>query len=77
MTLSNRIKTFDRLGRFLSQFKYRGHEKLNLEENEKFYSAFELLINRAEETNGWFTKEQVYFAIEGWASLLSKSNLEE
>lgn len=77
MTLSNRIKTFDRLGRFLSQFKYQGHEKLNLEENEKFYSAFELLINRAEETNGWFTKEQVYFAIEGWASLLSKSNLEE
>ena len=76
MTLANRIESFDKLGQFFDQFKSKGHKKNNLKENELFFEAFEMLLKRAKENNGWFTEDQMYFAIEGWAKLLNKTNLE-
>jgi len=76
MTLANRIESFDKLGQFFAQFKPSGHQKNNLKENELFFEAFELLLKRAKENNGWFTEDQVYFAVQGWAKLLTKANLE-
>ncbi len=78
MQLEERIEAFAKLGHFLSQFST---EKIEQKEgvlfNDIFFDGFNLLIKRAKETNGWFTEENVLFAIQNWSILLNKSNLIE
>ncbi|WP_152286724.1 aldehyde dehydrogenase family protein [Flavicella marina] len=78
MLLDNRINAFIQLGDFLKQFsrdKISKHE--NIPHNELFFDVFEMLINRAQESNGWFTKDNVLFSIESWAKALTKENFEK
>ncbi|TPN88709.1 acyl-CoA reductase [Aquimarina algicola] len=78
MLLNNRIKAFVELGKFLKQFKSTGYEKVNtVLYNDDFFDEMILKINTAEHHNGWFTKENVVFAIEQWADALSEKNLKE
>jgi len=66
------------LGNFLSQFKADGNVKnpavLN---NDLFYDDFSDLILLSQSHNGWFTPEQVYFALQSWAEALTEDNLNE
>ena len=66
------------LGCFLSQFKADGNVKnpavLN---NDLFYDDFSDLILLSQSHNGWFTPEQVYFALQSWAEALTEENLNE
>ena len=66
------------LGNFLSQFKADGNVKnpavLN---NDLFYDDFSDLIVLSQSHNGWFTPEQVYFALQSWAEALTEDNLNE
>jgi len=72
----NNIKTFVELGHFLSQFNKNGTEKKeNVLLNDEYYEAFIELIHRAQSLNGWFTPEQVFFAIQSWATALTEKNL--
>jgi len=67
---------FTALGKFLSQFSEkkttRNDAVLN---NDLFFDAFVDLIQLSQSHNGWYTPEQVYFAIQSWAEALTEENL--
>lgn len=76
MAIENRIKAFVELGNFLEQFQVSGVvKKEKLPFNDLFFDAFSSQINRAIETNGWFTKENVLYAFSSWSKLLNNKYL--
>lgn len=68
---------FLELGHFLRQFSANGNSK-----NEKalhnavFFDEFVHLIENQQSFNGWFTPEQVYFAVQSWAEALTEENID-
>lgn len=79
-------KAFVALGKFLSQFSENASEKKpgvlhndlalpNSTSSQVFFDAFENLIQLSQSHNGWYTPEQVYFAIGSWAEALTEDNL--
>jgi Acyl-CoA reductase (LuxC) len=76
MLQKDKINCFIELGRFLSQFSLDNNTKndsaLN---NDLFYNDFISLIELSQSHNGWFTPEQVYFAINSLAEALTEDNL--
>ena len=76
MQLEQRINAFVKLGEFLSQFsKQKIQKKETIELNDIFFDGFKHQLKLAEEHNGWFTPENIHFAIKGWSDSLTKSNL--
>ncbi len=76
MDLQQRINAFVKLGDFLSQFSSKGFEKKDhIEHNDLFFDTFKHQIKLAQEHNGWFTQENVVFALQGWAKQLTNSNI--
>ncbi len=75
--LQNEIKSgFIELGKFLSQFSennlVKNEQVLN---NDLFFNDFVDLIKLSQSHNGWYTSENVFFAICSWANALSDNNL--
>jgi hypothetical protein len=69
-------KAFVELGKFLSQFSEQANEKeAGVLHNDLFFDAFVDLIQLSQSHNGWYTSEQVYFAIQSWAEALTEDNL--
>lgn len=78
MHLQQRINAFARLGEFLSQYSRKGIQRQEgVLHNELFFDGFKHQIGLAHENNGWFTKENILFALEGWSALLTEDNLAE
>ncbi len=76
MHLQQRINAFVQLGNFLGQFTVKGIQKNEtIPHNELFFDGFKHQIQLAHEHNGWFTKENVLFALEGWSNELKESNI--
>ncbi|MFG6687532.1 acyl-CoA reductase [Mariniflexile sp. HNIBRBA6329] len=76
MQLQQRIYAFVKLGDFLSQFSNEIiQKKNNIEHNDIFFEGFKHQLKLAEEHNGWFTKENIAFAISGWVASLTQENL--
>ncbi|MBS7253092.1 acyl-CoA reductase [Flavobacterium branchiicola] len=76
MTLETKKSVFVELGKFLSQFSEKGSvKKSDVLNNEIFFDKFEELIHLSQSHNGWYTPEQVYFAITSWAEALTEENL--
>ena len=76
MNLEQRIEAFAKLGDFFGQFTTQGIVKKDPSENNSiFFDAFKMQINRAQEFNGWFTKNNVLKAFESWNKALTKENL--
>ena len=76
MNLEQRIKAFSRLGTFFRQFSNHKIEKNEDSEfNNLFFDAFKMQIDRSQEFNGWFTKNNVLKSIESWSDALSDENL--
>ncbi|GAA4812263.1 acyl-CoA reductase [Litoribaculum gwangyangense] len=76
MQLQQRINAFVKLGAFLGQFSnvnIQKHE--NIECNDLFFDGFKHQLKLAEEHNGWFTPENMRFALQGWSESLTKANL--
>ncbi len=72
------IKAFVELGKFLNQFSLKDiQQKNDVLNNDLFFEGFNHQIKLAQEHNGWFTKENVFFAIEGWSNLLTDSNFRQ
>jgi hypothetical protein len=65
------IEAFVELGKYLSDFC---ENQQNVSENQDM--ALVEAISKAEQHNGWFTKENILFALEQWANLLTKDQLE-
>jgi hypothetical protein len=78
MTLTESKKAFIELGKFLSQFSLNNNKTdKGVLHNDRFYNDFITLIELSQSHNGWFTQEQVYFAIQQWATALTQQNLDE
>jgi hypothetical protein len=78
MTLAGRKSVFIELGKFLSQFSAdRSAPQEDVLNNDLFYDDFLRLIDLSQSHNGWFTPEQVFFAIQSWAKALTADNLEQ
>jgi hypothetical protein len=69
-------KCFIELGKFLSQFSLDDNTKSEaVLHNDLFHTDFVTLLDLSQSHNGWFTPEQVYFAINSWANALTEENL--
>ncbi|NJX16272.1 acyl-CoA reductase [Tamlana crocina] len=76
MQLQKRITAFAKLGDFLRQFSTEIFKKNDdVEHNDIFFDGFKHQLKLAEEHNGWFTPENMRFAINGWAESLTEKNL--
>ena len=70
MTLHKSIlEAFVKLGQFLRDFC-----NANSEDGE-WHTAFTEAITLAKHHNGWFTKENIHYALEGWGELLTDEKL--
>lgn len=78
MLQNDKKKCFIELGKFLSQFSLNSNSKNDaVLLNDLFYDEFEDLIQLSQSHNGWYTKENVYFAIQSWAEALTEENLNQ
>lgn len=77
MTLETKKNVFIALGNFLSQFSASGTKRNDtVLGNDLFFDKFVDLIALTQSHNGWYTPEQVYFAINSWAQALTQENLD-
>ncbi len=77
MSIDQRKSHFIELGNFLNQFRRDGikqHEEVK--NNADFFVPFKEQIERAIHHNGWFTPDNILFALEGWSQSLTQSNLD-
>ena len=78
MTLETKKSVFVELGKFLNQFSENDTiRKSDVLHNDLFFDDFEKLIYLSQSHNGWYTPEQVYFAINSWAEALTEENLDK
>lgn len=78
MSQKEKKNCFIELGRFLSQFSINNNTKKEaVLHNDLYYDDFVSLIELSQSHNGWFTPEQVYFAIQSWATALTDENLNQ
>lgn len=76
MLLENRIIAFAKLGNFLRQFSGQKIIKNGaVLHNDLYFDAFKLLIKRAKERNGWFTEDNILYAIKNLCKYLTRNNL--
>ncbi|MFV9551523.1 acyl-CoA reductase [Algibacter sp. PT7-4] len=76
MQLQERINAFVKLGDFLRQFSNEVIQKTdNIEHNELFFDGFKHQIKLAQEHNGWFTENNIKFALKSWVNALTANNL--
>ena len=76
MNLEQRINAFVKLGEFLGQFSYNGiQKKEHIPHNELFFDGFSHQIKVAQEQNGWFTNENIIYALESWSKSLNNKNI--
>lgn len=86
MTLAHKKNIFVALGEFLSQFSEVGNLKkeavlnndlasLSSTASRVFFDRFIDLIKLSQSHNGWYTNDNVYFAIQSWAEALTIGNL--
>jgi len=78
MLLQQRINAFAKLGTFLSQFSNEGiYQKDDIAFNDLFFDGFKHQIKLAEEHNGWFTQENILFALNIWYNLLKINTINQ
>lgn len=76
MQLQERINAFVKLGDFLRQFSNEVIQKSdNVEHNDFFFEGVKHQLKLAKEHNGWFTEENIKFALKSWSDALNFSNL--
>ena len=78
MTLEHKKNIFVSLGTFLSQFsEVENLKKETVLNNDLFFDRFIDLIKLSQSHNGWYTNDNVYFAIQSWAEALTIDNLNQ
>jgi len=78
MTISDRKKSLIILGKFLSQYKTNGFYQYNeIPHNKPFFEIMSQLIDKASETNPWFTRENVVYALETWSNMLTSEKIDK
>lgn len=78
MTIEERKKHFKEVGKFLGQFRLDSAETIKkAPENQGFFNEMNHKIDSAVHHNGWFTRENVVFALQQWSQALTEENLSE
>ena len=78
MDLQQRINAFVKLGDFLSQFSINGFQKKEIiTNNDMFYEGFQYQLKLSEINNGWFTQENILFAVKNWSKALNINNINQ
>ena len=78
MLENDKKRCFIELGKFLSQFsENKTIKNPSVLHNDLFFEDFKDLIQLSQSHNGWYTPENVYFAIQSWASALTEKNLDK
>jgi hypothetical protein len=78
MDLQQRINAFVKLGDFLGQFSTEGIQKKDhIPYNDLFFDGFIHQMKLAQEDNGWFKKENILFALNGWSNQLTNNNINQ
>ncbi|PXY43741.1 acyl-CoA reductase [Flavobacterium hydrophilum] len=78
MLQNEKKQSFIALGRFLSQFsEEKSAQNESVLGNDLFFEDFIKLIQLSQSHNGWYTPEQVYFAIKSWADALTEENMDK
>ena len=78
MDLQQRINAFVKLGDFLSQFSINGFQKKEtIINNDMFFEGFQYQLKLSEINNGWFTPENILFAVENWSKALNINNINQ
>ncbi|MBN2669787.1 MAG: hypothetical protein JXR60_11240 [Bacteroidales bacterium] len=75
MTSQEQISAWSRLGSIFSLVSNR--QKGFADNNKQLVESFDRAIDRAYYENRWFTKDEIYFALNNWSKLLNKQNLEQ
>lgn len=76
MDLQQRISAFVKLGEFIEQYSSEAYVKNeNIRDTADFSEGFTNQIKLAHDHNGWFTKDNIAFALESWSKSLTYSNL--
>ena len=76
MQLQERIDAFVKLGDFLRQFSNEVIQKAdNIEHNDLFFDGFKHQLKLAKEHNGWFTDDNIKFALKSWSDALTTDSL--
>lgn len=76
MNSINTKLSFVELGKFLSQFTLDEQVyRADVLHNDLYFEKFKDLLSLSQSHNGWFTPEQVCFAVESWAKALREDNL--
>jgi hypothetical protein len=75
--LQSEIKNcFTELGAFLAQFTDNEYAKNpKVKNNDIYFDDFVALIALSQSHNGWFTKDNVHFSVQSWATALTDENL--
>lgn len=74
MELQQSINAFIKLGDFLSQFTTNPRTS---DTDIAFIDGFKHQLKLAKEYNGWFSKNNLNFAMQSWANCLSEVNLKQ
>lgn len=78
MILAAKKSAFVQLGSFLKQFTAQPYERdANVLLNDEFFEPFTELINRLQESNSWFLREQLEHAFAAWGNALTQENLDQ
>ena len=78
MTIESKKNIFVELGKFLSQFsETENKQREDVQGNAVFFDSFVDLIHLSQSHNGWYTPEQVYFAIQSWAQALTEESINQ
>ncbi|MGV8814169.1 MAG: acyl-CoA reductase [Gelidibacter sp.] len=78
MDLQQRINAFVKLGEFIQQFSTESFKtNENITGNDLFFDGFKHQIKLAHEHNGWFTKENICFSLNGWSKSLTDVSINE
>lgn len=71
-------EAFVQLGRFISQFTTESADKKeNIPHNDLFFDGFKHQIKLAKEHNGWFTQQNIQYALKGWSDQLTEDALQD
>ena len=75
---NDKKRCFIELGKFLGQFSEEENVKNpTVLYNDLFFEDFQDLIQLSQSHNGWYTRENVYFSIQSWATALTEENLDK
>lgn len=78
MQLENRIKAFITLGKFIHQFsEEEAVKKDNIPLNDSFFDDMKARLKLVKTYNGWFTEDNLQYALKSWSEALSEENIRQ